>query len=141
MVNHAALLVGWDDEEGDSGVWFLRNSWRPQWGDGGYMHIPYGLSNVGFGANYVTYVPSRCYSLATSVVPDGAGSITLDPTPNCHGDQYDPCTEAPLTARESSGWHFVSWSRAATGEGRPATIVVDSHKSATGLFEADVRMP
>ena len=105
------------------------------------MRIPYGLSNVGFAAYYVTHVPSRCHSLATSRLRDGAGYITLNPTPICHGDQFEPCTEAHLTARESSGWHFVSWSRAATGEGRAATIVVDSHESATGLFKADVRMP
>jgi len=141
LVNHGVVLVGWDDDQGDAGVWYVRNSWGPGWGEAGYMRIAYGVSNVGFGANYVTYVPSRCYSLATGVVPDGGGSITLDPTPNCHGDQYEPATEVHLTVKESSGWHFVSWSGAATGEGRAASIVVDSHKSATAHFQADLCVP
>jgi len=25
--NHAVLLVGWDDTQGPSGIWYLRNSW------------------------------------------------------------------------------------------------------------------
>jgi len=46
-VNHAILLVGWDDAEG---VWILRNSWGAGWGEGGYMRIKYGINKVGFAA-------------------------------------------------------------------------------------------
>jgi C1A family cysteine protease len=46
-VNHAILLVGWDDAEG---VWILRNSWGPGWGEDGYMRIKYGINKVGFAA-------------------------------------------------------------------------------------------
>ncbi|MCX8062478.1 MAG: protease inhibitor I42 family protein, partial [Anaerolineales bacterium] len=52
MVDHGVVLVGWDDAQG---VWILRNSWGPYWGEGGYMRIKYGISNVGFGANYLVY--------------------------------------------------------------------------------------
>jgi len=38
-VNHAVVLVGWDDDQGTSGVWFMRNSWGPGWGESGYMRI------------------------------------------------------------------------------------------------------
>jgi C1A family cysteine protease/predicted secreted protein len=141
LVNHAVVLVGWDDEQGDSGVWILRNSWGADWGEAGYMRIAYGVSNVGWGANYVTYVPSSCYALDTSVVPDGGGSITIEPPPNCQGDQYEPGTKVRLVAREASGWHFVNWSGAATGEGNVATVVVDSHKSATAHFQSDLCIP
>ena len=51
-VNHAIVLVGWDDT---MGAWRLRNSWGSAWGDGGYMWIKWGVSNVGFAANYVSY--------------------------------------------------------------------------------------
>ncbi len=54
-VNHAVVLVGWDDARGTNGAWILRNSWGPNWGVGGYMYIEYGCSNVGFGACYVDY--------------------------------------------------------------------------------------
>lgn len=52
-VNHGVILVGWDDSLGPNGAWVLRNSWGPKWGEGGYMNIAYGISNVGYGASYV----------------------------------------------------------------------------------------
>jgi len=53
--NHGIVLVGWDDNQGTNGVWILRNSWGPGWGEGGYMRIGYDISNVGACANYVVY--------------------------------------------------------------------------------------
>ena len=54
-VNHAIALVGWDDNQGTNGVWILRNSWGTGWGESGYMRIGYGVSNVGYSANYIVY--------------------------------------------------------------------------------------
>ncbi|MBN1660220.1 MAG: protease inhibitor I42 family protein [Anaerolineae bacterium] len=51
-INHAIVLVGWDDSVG---AWILRNSWGPDWGEDGYMRIAYGKSKVGYSANYVVY--------------------------------------------------------------------------------------
>jgi len=56
QVNHAVVLVGWDDTQGENGVWFMRNSWGTGWGeDGGYMRIPYGCSDIGYSACYIDY--------------------------------------------------------------------------------------
>lgn len=54
-LNHAVVLVGWDDSDGSDGVWFLRNSWGSWWGEDGYMRIEYGCSRIGSNAYYVEY--------------------------------------------------------------------------------------
>ena len=55
-INHAVALVGWNDNQGTRGVWILRNSWGPNWGESGYMRIAYGCSLVGYHALYERYV-------------------------------------------------------------------------------------
>jgi len=47
-VNHAIVLVGWDDS---LGAWRLRNSWGTEWGEDGYMWIAYDKAQVGYSAN------------------------------------------------------------------------------------------
>lgn len=53
--NHCVSLVGWDDQQGKSGVWYLRNSWGSDWGEDGYMRIAYECSQVGSDPAYVVY--------------------------------------------------------------------------------------
>jgi len=54
-VNHAVVIVGWDDAQGANGVWIIRNSWGTGWGEAGYMRIAYGCSSIGYAACYVDY--------------------------------------------------------------------------------------
>lgn len=54
-INHAVAVVGWDDDQGPEGIWFLRNSWGPGWGEDGYMRIPYGCNLVGYSSCWVDY--------------------------------------------------------------------------------------
>jgi len=81
-INHAIVLVGWDDNyswNGHSyGVWILRNSWGPGWGtEGGYMYITYGTSGVGYSANYIDYVHSSDFRLTS---PENGVSLSSPPT-------------------------------------------------------------
>ena len=55
-VNHAVVLVGWDDSNGE-GHWIMRNSWGASWGENGYMRIKYGCNAIGYAASFVVYAP------------------------------------------------------------------------------------
>ena len=47
QVNHAIVLIGWDDSKQ---AWLLLNSWGTNWGDKGYAWIGFHTNNIGFGA-------------------------------------------------------------------------------------------
>jgi len=49
-INHAIVLVGWDDAKG---AWLMKNSWGPSWGVNGFMWIKYNTALVGTGACWV----------------------------------------------------------------------------------------
>lgn len=52
QLDHAILLVGWDDA---TSSWVLRNSWGSSWGESGYMRIKYGMCKVGAQGTYMVY--------------------------------------------------------------------------------------
>ncbi len=49
-INHAVLLVGWDDEDG---VWILKNSWGTGWGERGFARVAYDCCRLGSYAHLV----------------------------------------------------------------------------------------
>ncbi len=85
-LNHAITLVGWDDTQGENGVWYLRNSWGDDWGEGGYMRIEYGRSLVGSAAAYVVYEGGV-------MSPDGMVSL--------NNDVYPCSTTVGMSVRDS----------------------------------------
>jgi C1A family cysteine protease len=81
-INHGVALVGWDDSQGSNGVWFLRNSWGPGWGENGYMRIEYGVLDVGYGACFVDYTGTGVIRISLpngtpDVIPPGQ-SVSID---------------------------------------------------------------
>jgi hypothetical protein len=52
LTNHAVTIVGWSDTDG---AWIIKNSWGTSWGEGGYIRVQYGVSNVGMGTAWVDY--------------------------------------------------------------------------------------
>jgi len=98
-INHGVTLVGWDDNQGDHGVWFMRNSWGPGWGEGGYMRIPYNCSSIGYAAAYVDYrqrIPQLHFEFPDgcppTVPPGGGRTIRVNVSP-------DDGTPVPGTGR------------------------------------------
>jgi C1A family cysteine protease len=52
-IDHAVVLVGWDDT---NGCWIMKNSWGTGWGESGYMRIAYGCDLIGYGAAYAMWM-------------------------------------------------------------------------------------
>lgn len=49
-INHAVLLIGWDDEKE---AWLIKNSWGEDWGEKGFAWIRYGSNNIGVFAAWI----------------------------------------------------------------------------------------
>jgi cathepsin L len=49
-VNHAVVIIGWDDS---MQAWRIKNSWGPGWGELGFGWVQYGTGNIGYGAQWV----------------------------------------------------------------------------------------
>jgi parallel beta-helix repeat protein len=86
-LNHAVVLVGWDDKQGKNGVWFLRNSWGPGWGENGYMRIEYGCAGVGAAPAYVEFsgdqdpnvinVPAQYPTIGAAITAARGGEVII----------------------------------------------------------------
>ena len=90
--NHCIVLVGWNDnpERDRTGVWILRNSWGPDWGEGGYMLIEYGCSRVGESAIFVDYRSDDCNNNGVPDVVDIANGTSEDCNHNNVPDECEP---------------------------------------------------
>ncbi len=49
-INHAIVIVGWDDNKQ---AYLVKNSWSERWGDKGYVWVKYGSNNIGYGAAWL----------------------------------------------------------------------------------------
>jgi hypothetical protein len=77
-------------------------------------------------------VVGRC-ALSVGVDPVGSGTITLEPTQP--GDGYTLNEQVTATAAPSEGHKFSHWEGDLEGSANPATLVMDSSKTITAVFD------
>ncbi len=85
------------------------------------------LYNSGNGLSY-PFGGNAQYTISTFTT--GSGSVTLSPS----GGTYDAGTVVTVTATQSSGYQFSSWSGDLSGSTNPATVTMNSNKSITATF-------
>lgn len=79
----------------------------------------------------------ECFTLTTSIVPPGAGTIGLNPPSNCGGDNgYTAGTEVTLTANVVGNYLFDNWSGGATGSTNPTAVTVNGNTAVAANFSA-----
>jgi C1A family cysteine protease len=91
-IDHDVVLVGWDEVRR---AWKLRNSWGPDWCNGGYIWIAYGANLVGYEAVWCT---------AGTPVPRPPPPPPPPPTAEAGSDAHPP--RDGLGALPRQPWHF-----------------------------------
>jgi uncharacterized protein (TIGR02145 family)/uncharacterized repeat protein (TIGR02543 family) len=71
------------------------------------------------------------YTLSTSVLPSGAGTVTLNPA----GGSYNAGTVVTATANFNSGYSFVNWSGASSSTSSSIQLTMNGNYSLTANFQ------
>jgi predicted secreted protein len=124
-INHAVILVGWYENPTYGGFWIVKNSWGTGWGSDGYGYVKWGISHIGYEANYVTYPltlpPSNFLKLSPE---DTTVNMTFHPSFDwetaTNATSYKICVDSFPNAACSAAWypvytHPVSWTNLYTG--------------------------
>ena len=78
-LNHAVLLLGWDDA---GGYWIIKNSWGLNWASQGYGKIKYGVSGIGGASAYINYKGVIPHTPTAITEADRNFSVNVYPNPS-----------------------------------------------------------
>ncbi|MFH0878716.1 MAG: C1 family peptidase, partial [Lentisphaerota bacterium] len=134
-INHAVVLVGWDDSQGAGGVWILRNSWGSGWGENGYMKIEYGCCRVGYAACYIDYQAASGLQVTPSDGLTARGPVggPFTPVSQSYSVSNNSSSAVNWSASKNQSWLDIAPSSGALGAGQAASVIVSVNAAANSL--------
>jgi hypothetical protein len=115
---HAVVIVGWGEEKGKK-YWIVRNTWGPEWGDGGYFKILRGSNMCKIEENTVGGQPDLWYPYDVDPFKNDKKNWNEDnlATEKRREDDIDPTTGYSKRVLDTKPW--VSRSRKITDKDVP----------------------
>ena len=126
QVNHAVVIVGWDDSECDGqGAWIVKNSWGPGWGDDGYFKVKYGSCRIGTTGSLINYTPKLAANI--SVIDD-----TIDDSAHNDDGRADPGETVNLLVELRNIGLDATGVEAVLSTGDPDEIIIEDSQASFG---------